>query len=132
MAVDGNEIGIMIGGTVIGSQKGASITRSAEMLDVSTKSSDEAVFIPGKQTFNVECNAFYVTGDDAYGNLVDAFEDGASVTMVWSDDISAGSPSTVKTSSAYVTSLSLDAPAHGPAEISISLQGTGAVTPQED
>lgn len=132
MAVDGNEIGILIGGVVIGSQRGATVTRSAEMLDVSTKSSDEAAFIPGKQTMNVECNAFYVTGDAAYGTLVDAFEDGQSVTMVWSDDVNAGSPATVKTASAYVSSLSLDAPAHGPAEISISLQASGAVTPQAD
>lgn len=129
MAVDGNEIGIMIGTTVIGSQKGASISRSAEMLDVSTKASDEAAFLPGKQTFNVECSSFYITGDSGYGSLVTAYEAGSSVTMVWSDDINAaGTPATVKTCSAYVSSLSLDAPAHGPAEISISLQGSGAVT----
>ena len=131
MAVDGNEIGITIGGTLIGSQKGASISRAAEMLDVSTKASDEAAFLPGKQTMTVECSAFYVAADTAYAALVDAYEDGDSVTMVWTDTAN-GAASTVKTASAYVSSLSLEAPAHGPAEISISLQATGAVTPQND
>jgi TP901-1 family phage major tail protein len=132
MAVDGNEIGILIGSDLIGSQRGATITRSAEMMDVSDKTSDEAKFLPGKQTMNIECSAFYVAADTAYGALVDAFEDGQSVTVVWSDNANGLTPTTVKTASAYVTSLSVDAPAHGPAEISISLQATGAVTPQED
>jgi TP901-1 family phage major tail protein len=132
MAVDGNEIGILIGSDLIGSQRGATITRSAEMMDVSDKTSDEAKFLPGKQTMNIECSAFYVSSDTAYAALVDAFEDGQSVTVKWSDNANGVTPTTVKTASAYVTSLSVDAPAHGPAEISISLQATGAVTPQED
>jgi TP901-1 family phage major tail protein len=128
MAVDGNEVGIIIGSDLIGSQKGASISRTAEMLDVSTKADDDAAFIAGKRTMNVECNAFYVTGDPAYVSLVTAYEAGTSVTMIWSDDANAVTPATVKTASALVSSLSLDAPAHGPAEISISLQATGNVT----
>lgn len=132
MAVDGNEIGILIDvsgtDTLIGSQRGATITRSAEMLDVSTKADDDAAFLAGKRTMNVECSAFYITGDSAYSALVTAYEAGNAVTMVWSDDANAGSPSTVKTASAYVSNMSIDAPAHGPAEISISLQATGNVT----
>lgn len=128
MAIDGNEIGILIGTDLIGSQKGATITRSAEMLDVSTKADDDASFLPGKRTMNVEANAFYVTGDTAYGALVTAYEAGTAVTLVWSDNANAVSPATVKTASAYVSNMSLDAPAHGPAEISISLQASGNVT----
>ena len=128
MAIDGNEIGILIGSDLIGSQKGATITRSAEMLDVSTKADDDASFLPGKRTMNVEANAFYVTGDTAYGALVTAYEAGSSVTLVWSDDANAVSPGTVKTASAYVSNMSVDAPAHGPAEISISLQASGNIT----
>tara|TARA_R110000868_G_scaffold191793_3_gene436048 strand:+ start:206 stop:592 length:387 start_codon:yes stop_codon:yes gene_type:complete len=128
MAIDGNEIGILVGSDLIGSQKGATITRSAEMLDVSTKADDDASFLPGKRTMNVEANAFYVTGDTAYGALVTAYEAGSSVTLVWSDDANAVSPGTVKTASAYVSNMSVDAPAHGPAEISISLQASGNVT----
>lgn len=128
MAIDGNEIGILVGSDLIGSQKGATITRSAEMLDVSTKADDDASFLPGKRTMNVEANAFYVTGDTAYGALVTAYEAGSSVTLVWSDDANAVSPGTVKTASAYVSNMSVDAPAHGPAEISISLQASGNIT----
>ena len=75
-AVDGNEIGIIIGSDLIGYQRGATITRSAEMLDVSTKADDDAAFLPGKRTMNVEASAFYVTGDTAYGALVTAYEQG--------------------------------------------------------
>ncbi len=127
-AVDGNEIGIIIGSDLIGYQRGATITRSAEMLDVSTKADDDAAFLPGKRTMNVEASAFYVTGDTAYGALVTAYEAGSSVTLVWSDNANAGTPTAVKTASAYVSNMSIDAPAHGPAEISISLQATGNVT----
>ena len=126
-AVDGNEIGIIIGSDLIGYQRGATITRSAEMLDVSTKADDDAAFLPGKRAMNVEASAFYVTGDTAYGALVTAYEAGNSVTMVWSDNANSGAAA-VKTASAYVSNMSIDAPAHGPAEISISLQATGNVT----
>tara|TARA_R110000772_G_scaffold203982_4_gene314136 strand:+ start:1585 stop:1971 length:387 start_codon:yes stop_codon:yes gene_type:complete len=125
MAVDGNEIGIVIGTDLIGSQKGATITRSAEMLDVSTKSSDDASFIAGKRTMNVEANAFYITGDTAYGALVTAYEAGTPVALIWSDNANDASPTAVKSAGAFVTNMSLDAPAHGPAEISISLQVSG-------
>ena len=127
MAVDGNEIGILIGSDLIGSQKGATITRSAEMLDVSTKADDDASFLPGKRTMNVEANAFYVTGDTAYGALVTAYEAGTSVTMVWSDAANS-TGAAHKSASAYVSNMSVDAPAHGPAEISISLQASGNIT----
>jgi len=128
MAVDGNEIGIIIGSDLIGSQRGATITRSAEMLDVSSKEDDDAFFLAGKRTMNVECNAFYVSGSTAYASLVTAYEAGSVVTLVWSDNANSGSPTAVKTVSALVQNMSVDAPAHGPAEISISLQGTGNVT----
>lgn len=128
MAIDGNEIGIIIGSDLIGSQRGATITRSAEMLDVSDKTDDDAQFLAGKRTMNVECNSFYVTGDSAYGSLVTAYEAGSAVTFIWSDDANGGSPGTVKTASAFVQNMSLDAPSHGPAEISISLQASGNVT----
>lgn len=127
-AVDGNEIGVLIGSTLMGYQKGLSISRNADMLDVSTKADDDAVFLPSKRTMTVDCDAFYVSGDGAYGDLVTAYEAGSAVTVVWTDNANAGSPTTVKTGSAYVSSLSLSAPAHGPAEISISLQVSGNVT----
>mgnify|MGYP003148097759 CR=1 FL=1 len=124
MAVDGNEIGILIGTDLIGSQRGVSITRSAEMLDISDKTDDDAKFLAGKRTMGVECGAFYVSGDTAYAALVTAYEAGTSVTMVWSDDANEVAPGTIKTTSAFVQSMSIDGPSHGPAEISISLQAT--------
>ena len=126
-AVDGNEIGILIGGTLMGYQKGATISRNAEMLDVSTKADDDAVFLAGKRTYNIDCNAFYVAGDNAYQALETAYEAGTAVTAVWSDTAN-GSATTVKSVSAFVSSMSIDAPAHGPAEISISLQGSGELS----
>ena len=129
MAVDGNEIIVQTGSdgaeVTIGSQKGATFSRNAEMLDVSTKGSDDAAYLPGKRTFTVDCNSFYVAGDAALAALVTAYEAGNTFSLVWSND---DGSTDYKKASAYVSSMSVDAPAHGPAEISISFQCTGAVS----
>lgn len=126
MAVEtGNDIVVDIGGTVIGHQRSATFARSAEMLDISDKSSDDALFIPGKRTFNVECSSFFATDAAAYAALVTAYEGGSSVTLAWSND---GGSTDYKTASAHIGSMSVDAPSHGPAELSVSFQCTGAVS----
>ena len=58
MAVNGNTILMKIGTDTIGSQKGVSFESSAEMLDISDKTDEDAVFIPGKRTDTVSLSSF--------------------------------------------------------------------------
>ena len=122
MAVNGNTILLKIGANAIGSQRGVSMDSSAEMLDVSTKDDADAVFLPGKRTDTVSLSSFYIVGDtNGYALLRSAYEANTSVTLFWAEDASDLKTNTTS----YVSSLSISAPEHGPAECEVTLQVSG-------
>lgn len=129
MAVNGNTILVTVGGVEIGSQKGATFESSAEMLDVSDKTSDSAKFLAGKTNDTVSCSSLYVVGDTAQAALRTAYNAGTSVSLIWheqSTDGTDGTGSTLLTAAtAFVSSLSVSAPDHGPAETEVSFQVSG-------
>lgn len=128
MAVNGNTILVTVGDAEIGSQRGASFDSSADMLDISDKTSNDAKFIAGKNTDTVSCSSLYVQADTAQAALRTAYNAGSSVTLKWheaSTDGTDGTGSTLLTATAFVSSLSVSAPEHGPAETEVSFQVSG-------
>ena len=131
MAVNGNTILVSVGGQEIGSQKGASFESSADMLDVSDKTSRNAKFIAGKNADTVSCSSFYVVGNGPQLALRTAYNAGSEVTLVWHEGSTDGTDDTgagLYTSLALVSSLSVSAPEHGPAESDVSFQVQGGWT----
>ena len=110
-----------IGSDTIGSQKGVSFESSAEMLDISDKTGADAVFIPGKRTDTVSLSSFYVVGDDAQAAMRTAYEANTAVTLFWAE----GGSNLKTNTTSYISSLSVSAPEHGPAETEVSLQVSG-------
>jgi hypothetical protein len=121
MAVNGNTILMKIGTDTIGSQKGVSFESSAEMLDISDKTDEDAVFIPGKRTDTVSLSSFYVVADTAQAALRTAYEANTPVTLFWAE----GGTDLKTNTTSYISSLSVSAPEHGPAESEVSLQVSG-------
>ena len=128
MAVNGNTILVTVGGAEIGSQRGASFDSSADMLDISDKTSNDAKFIAGKNTDTVSCSSLYVVADPAQAALRTAYNAGTTVSLIWheaSTDGTDGTGATLLTATAFVSSLSVSAPEHGPAETEVSFQVSG-------
>tara|TARA_R110000824_G_scaffold240314_1_gene428953 strand:+ start:444 stop:848 length:405 start_codon:yes stop_codon:yes gene_type:complete len=127
MAVNGNTIIIHTGDAVVGSQRGVTIDSATEMLDVSDKTDTDAKFIPGKRTDTVTLSAFYVRDDTAQAALRTAYNTNAAVEVDWfhtsTDGLSGSGEFTCLTG--YISSLSVSAPDHGPAETEITLQISG-------
>ena len=124
--VNGNSIIIWINETNVGYQKGVTIDSSADMLDVSDKTSAAAKFLPGKTTDTVSCSAFYVRDDGAYTALRTAYDTGIEVEVDWFHTSTDGATGTgEQTAQALISSLSVSAPEHGPAELEMTLQITG-------
>tara|TARA_R110000765_G_scaffold307505_1_gene401325 strand:+ start:238 stop:636 length:399 start_codon:yes stop_codon:yes gene_type:complete len=126
--VNGNTILVTVGGNVIGTQRGASFDSSADMLDISDKTSRGAKFLAGKNTDTVSCSSLYDVADTAQAALRTAYNDGSTVSLVWheaSTDGTSATGATLLTASAFVSSLSVSAPEHGPAETEVSFQVTG-------
>jgi hypothetical protein len=120
-AVNGNTILMKIGTDTIGSQKGVSFESSAEMLDISDKTDEDAVFIPGKRTDTVSLSSFYVVADTAQAAMRTAYEANTAVTLFWAE----GGTNLKTNITSYISSLSVSAPEHGPAETEVSLQVSG-------
>jgi hypothetical protein len=121
MAVNGNTILMKIGTDTIGSQKGVSFESSAEMLDISDKTDEDAVFIPGKRTDTVSLSSFYVVADTAQAAMRTAYEATTPVVLFWAE----GGANLKTNTTSYISSLSVSAPEHGPAETEVSLQVSG-------
>lgn len=120
--VNGNTVLLKIGANVIGSQRGVSFESSAEMLDISDKTDDDAVFIPGKRTDTVSLSSFYDVGDtNGYAAMRTAYEANTPVTLFWAE----GGADLKTNTTSYISSLSVSAPEHGPAECEVSLQVSG-------
>ena len=83
MAVNGNTILVTVGGAEIGSQRGASFESSADMLDISDKTSNDAKFIAGKNTDTVSCSSLYIVADTAQAALRTAYDAGSTVSLIW-------------------------------------------------
>lgn len=127
-AINGNTILIHVGNAVVGSQRGVTIDSSADMLDVSDKTSNGAKFIAGKTTDTISLSSFYVVGDVPQAALRSAYDAGTEVDVDWYEDvIVSGTPTStqLKTAQALVSSLSVSGPDHGPAETEVTLQITG-------
>lgn len=70
------------GMVAVGGQKGASLSRSAETIDVSDKTSGGwAESIMGLKSWSVDCEGFVVLGDKGYDLLEEAFENRTPVEV---------------------------------------------------
>ena len=115
-------------GKVLAGQRNATLNRSAESIDATSK--DTAGFwkesVAGFKEFSIEADGAFVESDVAYGLLETAFLNSENV------DIYLELPSGTKyEGNATITDFSLEAPYDDLVTYSLSLQGNGALNVTE-
>lgn len=111
-------------GKILAGQQGASISRSASEIDVSTKGTNWAEKLAGQLSWSISCDGLLVADDEAYNYLEDAFHNRQLV------EIYVEYPNGKKYEGlAIITTADLDAPFGDACSYSFEFGGTGELTP---
>lgn len=132
MAVRGLDILVYVGTgsggsvkTVVGGQKGCTLSMEADTIDISNKNDfGWASTIGGAKSWSVSCDGQFIANDAGQKALMDAFVAGTnlSIEMKNSDN------SIYYAGTAAITSLEIDAQFDDVCTLSMELQGIGALT----
>ena len=80
--IRGLEVLISIGGQVVGGQRGASLSMSADELDITDKTTEGyKAFLVGLKEWNISCDGLVCTDDTGYQALFNAFLNGTVVEV---------------------------------------------------
>lgn len=110
--------------SVVGGQRDMTIDRASDAIDVSSKDSPHAEFIPGRRSKTIQFDSLLVPNAAAYGKLAEAQENGELVRVRRKDF-----GQEVLEADGVVTSLSEGFPDQGAATVSASIQISGTFTP---
>ncbi len=122
--IKGVDVKVKIGTAFVGGQRGATLNRSSETIDETTK--DSAGWKEngaGFKEWGVDCDGLIPVDDTAYEALEDAFENGTPV------ELEVAEPNGKKyNGSALITDFPLEYPYDDDATYSMTFAGTGALT----
>lgn len=127
MAIVGSKVKVYIGavatGKVLAGQRSATLNRSAETIDTTTKDGNGwAESEVGMKSWSIDCDGAFIESDVAYTELEAAFLAGANV------EVYVQFPSGAKyAGEAAITDFPLEFPFDDLVTYSISLQGSGAL-----
>ena len=123
----GLDIKISIGETFLAGQRGATLNRSAETIDITNKvSAGWKEMITSVKEWSVDCDGVFVAGDAALEQLETAFN---SNTVV---DVKITDGTWGYKGKAIITDFPIEAPYDDAATYSLTLQGTGELTSAEE
>lgn len=110
---------------VLGGQKGASLSRSAETIDVSDKTSGGwSESIMGLKSWSVDCDGFVTLGDEGLALMHEAFDNRGSIDI----DIKVGGDTGYTyTGSVVITDFPEDYAQDSAVTYSLSLQGASSL-----
>lgn len=110
--------------TAVGGQRGATLNRSSETIDVSNKvSGDWRKSISGLKEWSVDADGLLALSDAGFAALETAFNDSEEVLI----QIAKGTD-LVYSGEAIITDFPIEAPYDDVATYSVSFTGTGALT----
>ena len=101
----------------LGSQRGATIDETTEIIDYSSKESRNRRVGPGRYSSTMSLDALYVPGSTQYQALKDAMRNGTTLLVAKEE-----SGDVMETVDAVVASLSEDYPDQGEATVSASFE----------
>ena len=106
----------------LGGQQNATITRQAEMIDITNKINDDwTKSLAGKKSWSIQCSGLYVIDDRAFSLLENAFMNNQSIKV----SISVGN--NTLSGNALITDFPLRAIFNKEFKYNIRLLGTGAL-----
>lgn len=117
----GVDVVVKIGNEILAGQRNATLNRSAETLDTTSKDSDG--WKEGEQgfkEFSINTDGLYVENDTAFNALEEAYMNGTKV------DVDVALPTGSKyTGKAFITDFPLNAPYTDKVTYNVTFQGTG-------
>lgn len=123
----GVDVLVYIGTDVVGGQSGATLNRSAETIDTTSKDAGGwAESIVGIKNWSIECEGFIVESDIALEALETAWNNRTTVSV--EIRFPGGTGKKKYTGTAYVTEFPVEFPQDDAVTYKITLQGTGALT----
>ena len=120
----GSEGTIEIGSDTLGEIRSYTLESTGEVIEDTTLGDTARTYKAGLTTFTGSLEVFFDEGDTAQGNL----DAGSSVTLNVYPEGSDTSGDTYYTGTAIVTGRTITASFDGMVEMSISVQGSGALT----
>ena len=122
---------------IIAGQRGASLSRSSETIDVTTKDGDLwASSIAGFKSWSVDCDGAWIESDKSQEKLNEAFLKGTEVEVTVFMNVSGEDGEWTSkekfVGKAIITDYSFDLPYDDLASYSLTLQGTGPLTAGEE
>lgn len=122
--VAGVNVLVKVGTKPIGGQSGASLNRSANVIETTDKTSGGWITkVAGFKEWSVDCDAFFVIGDTGYKDLSTAFHTGGTVDVEIATGEGAGH---IKwAGKALVTDLPLEMGTDDALQFSVTLDGSG-------
>ena len=114
---------------VLAGQRNATLNRSAETIDATSKDSEGfwTESLAGFKSFSIDCDGAFVESDEAYEILEDAFMNNEAVTVYI--EFPSGRRYVGKT---VISDFPLEMPFDDLVSYSLSLQGTGALHKVDD
>lgn len=109
----------------IGGQKGCSLSRSAETIDVSDKTSAGwTESIVGLKSWSLDCDGYVSLGDEGLNLTIDAFENGTPIDV---EIKVGGAEGYTYTGKVVITDFPEEYPSDDAVTYSLSLQGASAL-----
>ena len=123
--IRGLEVLISVNGTVVGGQRGASLSMSADELDITDKTTEGyKAFLVGLKEWTISCDGLVVTGEAGYEALFTAFLNGDVVKVQFKQkDGSFGYEGDM-----VIASMDFDAQYDDAVTYSCELKGAGALS----
>lgn len=132
----GIDILVKVADEVVALQRGATLNRSAETIDTTTKTSGGwKEFVASLKEWSIDCDGLYTlptaSGTNSFRALEDAFVSGEPVTVEFALASETGATvgdTTGFSGQAIIVDFPLEAPQDDSVTFSVSFQGTGALT----
>ena len=118
--INGTDILVLIGGHVVGSQRGVTFDETAAEIDVSSKTTRSGRYLSGRYGSTVTLDALYAPTDNGQMEIKAAIRAGTPVVLVRQEDGSG-----VEEADAIITSLSEAGPDQAEATFSASFRVDG-------
>jgi TP901-1 family phage major tail protein len=121
--IKGLEVLLYVGGNVVAGQRGASLSMSADELDITDKTTrGYKSFLVGLKEWSISCDGLVCIGDTAYDALVAAFLAGDTIEIELKNDDTFGYKGTVA-----IASMDFDAQYDDALTYSCELKGASAL-----
>ena len=121
--IKGLEVLLYVDGNVVAGQRGASLSMSADDLDITDKTTEGyKAYLVGLKEWTISCDGIVCIGDTAYEKLVAAFLAGDTIEVELKNDASFGYKGTVA-----IASMDFDAQYDDALTYSCELKGASAL-----